>query len=263
MILIFDIDGVVRDVSRSYRRAIADTVEHYTQTAYRPTMADIDTLKSEGIWNNDWEASQELIHRYGESQGQPREHHPIDYPQLIKFFQSRYFGTNPETWDGYITTEPLLLSLDYLHTLSDNNIAWGFFSGATRGSAEYVLVHRLGIENPVIVAMEDAPSKPDPTGLFATIEQLEQQHQFADNTPVFYAGDTVADMYTITKAQEKQPQRPWIGVGVLPPHVQGETERSEAYSSKLEDAGASLVVKQITELTPEVLRGFQSYMTSG
>ncbi len=58
-IAVFDIDGVVRDVSGSYRRAIADTVEHFTAEAYRPTQADIDLLKSEGIWNNDWEASQE------------------------------------------------------------------------------------------------------------------------------------------------------------------------------------------------------------
>ncbi|NEO28329.1 MAG: TIGR01548 family HAD-type hydrolase [Kamptonema sp. SIO4C4] len=257
MIIVFDIDGVVRDVSRSYRRAIADTVEQYTQTAYRPTMADIDQLKSEGIWNNDWEASQELIYRYWESQGRQREQITLDYPQLIKFFQSRYFGTNPATWDGYITTEPLLLSLDYLRTLSEHQIAWGFFSGATRGSAEYVLVHRLGIDTPILVAMEDAPSKPDPTGLFATIEQLEQHSNCAENTPVFYAGDTVADMYTVQKAQAKQPQRPWIGVGVLPPHVQAETERSEAYKAKLEEAGAALVVQQITELTPDVLRGFQ------
>jgi HAD superfamily phosphatase len=49
-IIVFDIDGVIRDVSGSYRRALADTVEHFTNNAYRPTPADIDKLKSEGIW---------------------------------------------------------------------------------------------------------------------------------------------------------------------------------------------------------------------
>ena len=70
--VIFDIDGVIRDVTKSYRRALADTVAQFTQNAYRPTMDDIDTLKSEGIWNNDWEGSQEFIYRYWESQGKNR-----------------------------------------------------------------------------------------------------------------------------------------------------------------------------------------------
>ncbi|MFN7499873.1 MAG: TIGR01548 family HAD-type hydrolase, partial [Dolichospermum sp.] len=72
-IVIFDIDGVIRDVSGSYRRALSDTVEYFTGQAYRPTAMDIDHLKSEGIWNNDWEASQELIYRHFVSQGQQRE----------------------------------------------------------------------------------------------------------------------------------------------------------------------------------------------
>ncbi|NEQ14661.1 MAG: TIGR01548 family HAD-type hydrolase, partial [Moorea sp. SIO3E2] len=71
-IVVFDIDGVVRDVSGSYRRAIADTVDHYTGGAYRPTMVEIDQLKSEGLWNNDWDASQELVYRYFEAQGKTR-----------------------------------------------------------------------------------------------------------------------------------------------------------------------------------------------
>ncbi|MBO3464500.1 TIGR01548 family HAD-type hydrolase, partial [Aetokthonos hydrillicola CCALA 1050] len=67
VIVVFDIDGVVRDVGGSYRRALADTVQHFTDHAYRPTSEDIDQLKSEGTWNNDWEASQELIYRYFET----------------------------------------------------------------------------------------------------------------------------------------------------------------------------------------------------
>ena len=69
-IAVFDIDGVLRDVGGSYRRAIADTVEHYTAGQYRPTIEDIDQLKSEGIWNNDWKASEVMIHRYFEAIGE-------------------------------------------------------------------------------------------------------------------------------------------------------------------------------------------------
>lgn len=86
-ILVFDVDGVIRDVGRSYRRAIADTVKHFTWGAFCPTLVDIDELKSEGVWNNDWEASQELVYRYFEGQGKKREDIDLDYQKLVAFFQ--------------------------------------------------------------------------------------------------------------------------------------------------------------------------------
>jgi HAD superfamily phosphatase len=246
-IVVFDIDGVVRDVSGSYRRAIADTVEYFTNAAYRPTPLDIDQLKTEGVWNNDWEASQELIYRYFESQGQQREQLKLDYNTIVAFFQARYRGPDPDNFTGYICDEPLLLSSGYLQHLTQARIAWGFFSGATRGSANYILEKRLGLQSPVLIAMEDAPGKPDPTGLFATVDQLESEQT---NTTVIYVGDTVADMYTIAKARELQPHRPWIGVGVLPPHVQETIARSQAYSETLQKAGAAVVLRNVEELNP-------------
>ncbi|PIG91421.1 TIGR01548 family HAD-type hydrolase [Gloeocapsopsis sp. IPPAS B-1203] len=248
-IVVFDIDGVVRDVGGSYRRAIADTVEHFTQNAYRPSLADIDVLKSEGIWNNDWEASQELIYRYFEEQGQQRHSITLDYSTIVAFFQSRYRGSDPENWTGYICNEPLLLQSSYLNELSKAGIAWGFFSGATRGSANYVLEKRLGLQSPVLVAMEDAPSKPDPTGLIATVQQLTSDA--LDNfTPVVYVGDTVADMYTVEKARSLDPSRMWIGVGILPPHVQESLQRRNAYTETLKIAGAKVIFDNVQELTP-------------
>ncbi|MDY6785914.1 MAG: TIGR01548 family HAD-type hydrolase [Cyanobacteriota bacterium] len=249
-IVIFDIDGVIRDVGGSYRRALADTVEQFTGGAYRPTMEAVDELKSEGIWNNDWEGSRELTYRYFESQGRDRAEVNLDYQTLIDFFQSRYRGSNSQNWDGYITTESLLLQPQYLENLSANEIAWGFFSGAERESAEYILKTRLGLENPVLVAMEDAPGKPDPTGLFATVRQLESSPQ-ESSVPVVYVGDTVADMYTVEKAKVRGGDRPFIGVGVLPPHVQG--DRAGAYGVKLQEAGAVLVVENVQELTRDRL----------
>ena len=53
-VVLFDIDGVIRDVSASYRRAIVETVHHFH--GQRPEPAAIDGLKSEGSWNNDWQA---------------------------------------------------------------------------------------------------------------------------------------------------------------------------------------------------------------
>ena len=251
-IAVFDIDGVVRDVSGSYRRAIADTVEHFTAAKYRPMPGDIDELKSEGIWNNDWDASQELVYRYFEGQGKTRTEINLDFDNLVAFFQSRYRGSDPVNMDGYITQEPLLLEPAYLASLTAAGIPWGFFSGAMRAEAAYVLEGALGLENPVVVAMEDAPGKPDPTGLFDVLQQLQKRYPDSDTTPVIYIGDTVADMYVVEKAKEQQPDRPWIGVGVLPPHVSG--DRRDAYIDNLEKAGAAVVLSNVQELTPELIQ---------
>lgn len=85
-IVIFDIDGVIRDVTNSYRRALADTVEHFTNNHYRPSMEDIDSLKAEGIWNNDWLGSQELIYRYFEQMGKSRDEINLNYEEIVDFF---------------------------------------------------------------------------------------------------------------------------------------------------------------------------------
>jgi HAD superfamily phosphatase len=255
-IIIFDIDGVIRDVGNSYRKAIADTVEEFTAGGWRPTMEDLDNLKSEGIWNNDWEASQELTYRYFEAKDKPREEVTLDYDQIVQYFQERYRGKHPELFDGYIANEPLLVTPNYFEQLSNNQIGYGFFSGATRGSAEFVLKQRLKLENPVLVAMEDAPSKPDPTGLFEAIAQIT----ITPNTiPVFYLGDTVADMYTIIKAKELQPERNWFGIGILPPHVQTSQSRQEDYAQKLLEAGAEIVLSNVEKLNFQSIEELTAY----
>jgi HAD superfamily phosphatase len=260
-IVIFDIDGVVRDVGGSYRRALADTVEQFTNGAYRPSQTDIDMLKAEGLWNNDWEASRELIYRYFESQGQERSTLELDYQAIVGFFQRQYRGSdpeNPDSWTGYITQEPLLMQPQYLNALIEAGVQWGFFSGATRGSATYVLERRLGLKAPILVAMEDAPGKPDPTGLIQTARKLEQTAQIAPNFPVVYVGDTVADLQTVERAKAQEPTRQWFGVGILPPHTWELEEYATAYRQMLMQAGASLVLKNVNHLNAEMIRSLTS-----
>lgn len=257
-IAIFDIDGVIRDVSGSYRRAIADTVEHFTAGAYRPLPEDIDRLKSEGIWNNDWHCSQELVYRYFESQGRLRADVALNYEVLVHWFQCRYRGPDPDDpakWTGYIADEPLLVTADYFGQLTQSGIAWGFFSGATRGSANYVIERRLGLSAPVLITMEDAPGKPDPTGLLLAVSQLESQYPSAGGKPVFYLGDTVADMQTPLKASLQHPERQWIGLGILPPHVLHDVNYANGYSQGLSEAGAARVFKQTMSVIGQVLEG--------
>lgn len=253
-IIIFDIDGVIRDVGGSYRLALADTVEQFTAGAYRPSQAEIDALKAEGQWNNDWEASRELIYRHFETQGQDRSQTAVDYQEVVAFFQSRYRGPDPDHWTGYICHEPLLTQLAYLEDLTQAAISWGFFSGATRGSATYVLERRLGVSNPILVAMEDAPGKPDPTGLLLTVQQLEERDQLSALTPVIYAGDTVADLQTVQRAKALQPERNWIGVGILPPHVQQSEAYAQAYALNLQRVEAKIVLSNIEQLNSEKIQ---------
>jgi HAD superfamily phosphatase len=250
-IVVFDIDGVIRDVGNSYRRALADTVEEFTNGAYRPTAVEIDMLKGEGIWNNDWEASQELIYRYFEIQGRDRSQLNLDYESIVAYFQTKYRGTDPVNWNGYICDEPLLASLEYFSSLTAANIPWGFFSGATQGSASYILERRLGLTAPVLVAMDDAPGKPDPAGLFMAVAKLGVQHENIDGLTIVYVGDTVADMHTILNARINQPARDFMAVGVLPPHILAETSQVDNYRYGLIQAGAAVVIDNVMELTPE------------
>ncbi|NJN23614.1 MAG: TIGR01548 family HAD-type hydrolase [Acaryochloridaceae cyanobacterium RL_2_7] len=248
-LVIFDIDGVVRDVAQSYRRAIADTVEYYTQGEYRPSMADLDALKTEGIWNNDWKASEELIFRHYESHGKSRDEVGDHYDEIVDFFQGKYRGDN---YSGYIKDEPLLMTQEYLQSLSDGQIGWGFFSGATQGSANFVLQQRLEIQAPVLIAMEDAPSKPDPQGLFQAIDMLlnalSEQKQVG--IPVLYVGDTVADMKTAQNAAQKDNSRPFYSIGIIPPHAW----ESNEYAPNLKQHGAVEVYKTVTDLTPLAIK---------
>jgi HAD superfamily phosphatase len=257
VMIVFDIDGVIRDVGGSYRRALADTVEQFTAGRFRPSVNEIDHLKAEGLWNNDWEASRELVYRHFEAIGKSRNQLDLNYEELVAFFQSRYRGTDPEHWNGYICQEPLLLAPNYLDQLTQAGIGWGFFSGATRGSANYVLQKRLGLENPVLIAMEDAPGKPDPTGLLETVRQLEQRKASTETrleieaSAVLYIGDTVADMQTVQRVRQVAPQRQWVGVGVLPPHAQDPPDYAIAYTDQLKAAGAEIVLTNVQQLTPD------------
>jgi HAD superfamily phosphatase len=244
-IFVFDIDGVIRDVSGSYRRALADTVEHFTKSAYRPTPEEIDELKAEGIWNNDWEASQELIKRYLQSLGQEIQ---VAYEAIVEFFQSRYRGSNPDWSDGYIATEPLIATTKYFQELTIAGIGWGFFSGATRASASYVL-KRLDISEPVLIAMEDAAGKPDPTGLLLAAKQIERK-QNNTATVIVYVGDTVADMLTVVKARDFDPSYQYVAVGVIPPHVS--VDLRDRYTALLKENGADIVLNTVLELTPQL-----------
>ena len=226
---------MIRDVSGSYRRALQCTVQHYC--GWQPSAAAIDALKAEGAWNNDWDASLELLRRHG-----------ADLPDrsaLIDVFSGFYFGGDPEgdpsQWTGFIGDEPLLVDARFFSTLTERKMPWGFVSGAEPPSARFVLQQRLGLQDPPLIAMGDAPDKPDPTGLIRLALALGAN---AEGAQVAYLGDTVADVHTVIQARERWPDQLFVSLAVAPPHLQT-AEKAQArriYEQRLREAGADEVL---------------------
>ena len=138
-LILFDIDGVIRSVEKSYRLSLKKTV--YKFSGWEPSYIDIDSAKNEGIWNNDWDLSLELIKRYIK-----KKNLNFTIPsrkEIVKCFEEFYFGGDPNkdsnNWSGFITNEELLVNKTFFDSLQKDGIIWGFVSGAESASAKFVL----------------------------------------------------------------------------------------------------------------------------
>src|SRR5450631_2097567 len=58
-LLVFDMDGVLVDVTESYRETIARTVEHFT--GVEVPRAKIQEYKNQGGWNDDWQLTHHMV----------------------------------------------------------------------------------------------------------------------------------------------------------------------------------------------------------
>src|SRR5947208_16552845 len=90
-VLVFDMDGVLVDVTDSYRETIVRTVEHFTgKTISRDA---IQEYKNQGGWNNDWALSQKIAADLGTQ---------VDYRTVIEKFNEFFLG---EDGNGLIQRE--------------------------------------------------------------------------------------------------------------------------------------------------------------
>ncbi len=248
--LLFDIDGVIRDVTNSYRLAIQETVNHFVE--WRPNMEVIDTLKAEGCWNNDWEASQEIIkRRYKALKASKKE---PSFEEIVKIFNGFYFGGeengDSRNWTGFIKNEVLLVKKDFFEELTTKDFAWGFVSGAEVASVKFVLENRLGLKAPNALAMGQSPEKPDPTGLLEISAKLAGTNLGNGVAPIGYLGDTVADVITVKNAEKAIPEQRFISFGIAPPHLHKRDKliaRME-YEKELIAAGADHILESIDEV---------------
>ena len=249
-LILFDIDGVIRSVENSYRLSLKKTVHKFT--GWEPSYQDIDSAKNEGIWNNDWDLSLEFIKKNTKSKN---VNLPIPSREVvINCFNNFYFGGNiirdVKDWSGFINNEELLVDKNFFDLLNKNRIVWGFVSGAELASAKFVLETRLKLKSPPLVAMEDAPGKPNPEGLINLSKKLLGDEFGQSKIPIAYIGDTIADIRTVMNARKAISNQRFISMGIAPPHLHIKSrlnERNE-YETNLRNAGADLILESIYDL---------------
>ena len=249
-LILFDIDGVIRSVENSYRLSLKKTVCKFS--GWEPSYIDIDNAKNEGIWNNDWDLSLELIKRFIK-----KENLNLKIPsrqEIIKCFEEFYFGGDPNKdskyWSGYIKNEELLVDKKFFDLIQSNGIIWGFVSGAESASAKFVLEKRLGLKSPPLISMGDAPDKPNPKGFINLSKKLIGDKLGESNIPIAYVGDTIADINTVINARKEIPSQKFISIGIAPPHLHLNSRLKErnSYETNLRNAGADLILNSIYDL---------------
>jgi len=249
-LILFDIDGVIRSVENSYRLSLKKTVHKFC--GWEPSYIDIDNAKNEGIWNNDWDLSLELIKRFFK-----KEKLNLEIPsreKIVKCFEEFYFGGDPngdsKYWSGFITNEELLVDKKFFDLLESFGIIWGFVSGAESASAKFVLEKRIGLISPPLISMGDAPDKPNPEGFIKLSKKILGDKFGASKIPIAYVGDTIADINTVINARKEIPNQKFISIGISPPHLHLKSRSKERYSyeKNLRNAGADLILNSIYDL---------------
>ena len=249
-LILFDIDGVIRDVGNSYRLAVKETVLNFC--GWEPKSLDIDMLKNEGIWNNDWDLSLEMIKRHIKKNNLSIT--PPLKKEVINLFEEFYFGCSSSEdyskWNGFIKNEELLIDKNFFNDLNRMHINWGFVSGAELASAKYVLEKKLGLPSPPLIAMGDYPDKPNPDGFISLAKRLLPGEFCSESPPIAYVGDTIADVQTVLNARKKIPNQSFISVGIAPPHLRSKLliKERQKYEMNLKNAGADFILKSIQQI---------------
>jgi HAD superfamily phosphatase len=172
-IIVFDMDGVLAEVSESYREAIVQTVEHFT--GQRVSRDTIQQYKNAGGWNNDWALSQKIASDLGVE---------IPYGQVVDYFNLIFIGRDG---DGLIQREQWFPEPGVLERLKER-YGLAVFTGRLQYEAEITLRRFVpGFTfDPLLCADHVANSKPAPDGLIA-IQRMKAGRK------LIYIGDTVDD----------------------------------------------------------------------
>lgn len=203
-VLVFDMDGVLVDVTESYREGVQQTVEHFT--GKRVTREVIQEYKNAGGWNNDWRLSHHLIAGLGVD---------VPYEAVVEEFNRIFLGNGR---DGLIFRERWVAQPGLLERLART---WRFsvFTGRVLRELEVTLERfaRHLTFDPIITA-DDAPAKPSPDGLL-------QIARICGAGELWYVGDTVDDARCARAAGV-----PFIGIAA--PSSAGRAELIELFKAE-------------------------------
>jgi HAD superfamily phosphatase len=215
-VLVFDMDGVLVDVSESYRETICATVRHFTGKEI--TKAQIQDLKNQGGWNDDWSVSHHFTRQCGVE---------VPFQDVVDYFQGIFHGNGE---DGLIRRERWLAREGLFERLA-RRFQLAVFTGRLRWEAELTL-RRFAPEicfAPVVGYDDVEKLKPAPDGLL----------KIASVAPgrLWYVGDTVDDARAAQAAE-----LPFIGI------ASPANPRHAALVEVLRQAGAIAVLDDINQL---------------
>ena len=172
-VIVFDMDGVLAEVSESYRESIVQTVKFFTgKTVTRDAIQDYKNL---GGWNNDWALSQKIAADLGTN---------VDYDTVIEKFNEFFLG---EDGKGLVQRERWF-PLPGLFERLGKRYGLSIFTGRLRYEADITL-RRFAPSvsfDPIVCADDVAAEKPSPDGLFEIQRRKPGQK-------LWYVGDTVDD----------------------------------------------------------------------
>ena len=171
--IVFDMDGVLAEVTESYREAIVQTVERFTGKQIERDL--IQDYKNQGGWNNDWALSQKIASDLGVD---------VPYNTVVDYFNEIFIGKNG---DGLIQREQWFPKPGLLERLSER-FGLAIFTGRLQYEAEITL-RRFAPDcpfDPLLCAEHVTKAKPDPEGLLA----IQGRHP---GRKLWYVGDTVDD----------------------------------------------------------------------
>jgi len=213
--LLFDLDGVLADVSASYRRTIVETARSF---GVEISDDEVTTLKLAGEANNDWELTRTLLASKGVS---------VPLGEVTDRFQSLYLGADGSP--GLREREDLIPPRALLERLG-RRLSLAVVTGRPRGEAEWFL-DRSGVRGlfGAVVCMEDAEPKPSPKPVRVALEQLGV-------SSAWMVGDTPDDVVAARRA------------GVVPLGVCAPGDDPEPARAALLNAGAACVVRELSDL---------------
>ncbi len=216
-VIVFDMDGVLAEVTESYREAIVRTVKHFTGARISRDL--VQQYKNRGGWNNDWALSQKIAADLGVE---------VPYQTVVDYFNEIFIGKNG---DGLIMREQWLPAPGFLEALRER-AALALFTGRLKYEADITL-RRFApgiVFDPMLCAEHVTRAKPDPEGL------LEIRRR-KPGSKLWYVGDTVDDARSARAAGV-----PFIGVVSRHHSTRGEILRL------FEQEKAAAVVENVNEI---------------